>query len=117
MTVTFLATKLTLAMENALYATTFLMIVPSAVTSVVVPAKPVPSLATAYTYPTFLHPSTFLPATLSTYLISKSSAFAVVLFPSSLVMLDRSTFANVCAVPSKSNALSASVLTVPFLSV
>jgi len=52
-------------------------------------------------------------------LISKSEAFAVVFTPSSVTfsILDSRTFANVCAVPSNSNALVAFILTVPLLSV
>ena len=46
-------------------------------------------------------------------MISKSLAFAVVLAFPFFLRLDKSTFAKVCAVPSNSNGLDASVLIVP----
>ena len=44
---TFLETNSTDLIENGMYATTLLITVPSDVTRVLVPANPVPSLATA----------------------------------------------------------------------
>ena len=70
---TFCLLKYTELILNGILATTPLIIVPSAVVIVSLPANPVPSFATAYTYAIFL-----FPVILSAYLISKSLTFAVV---------------------------------------
>ena len=60
---------------------------------------------------------TFLPDTLSTYLISKSLAFALVLLLSVFLILSNRTLANVCADPSNSKKSVGSTVTVPLSSV
>lgn len=78
-----------------------MIIVPSAVVIVSLPANPVPSFATAYTYAIFL-----FPVILSAYLISKSLTFAVVVVLSVLVRPDNNTLENVFSFPSNVNVLS-----------
>ena len=90
--------------RNAVLATTFLIVVPSARTISSSPVNPVPSLATAYTYATLYlsFPSLIevgIPVTFSAYLISKSDILAVV----PVVVRVNFSVANVCSFPSNVN--------------
>ena len=94
MTETFCSTNLTFLRSKVVNETTFLITVPSAKVNVLLPVYPVPSLATAYTYAVLVSGCFGFgtPATFSAYLISKSSAVALVVpyltFPLASVSTD-----------------------------